>query len=271
MDYYGVIGNPVAHSLSPDIHLAFAKQIGTDIDFQKITCAPARFLTTVSRYINNGFKGMSVTLPFKREAYLLADTFGPEAKRSKVANTLIFKPNKIHAENTDGTGLVNDLRFHGINLKATSILIIGAGGATQGILGALANSGVKQIILANRHNEKAYQLIKHLSGLACSVTVCCFENIPNQRVNGLIHATSAGHIGKIPAISALPKTLEWGYDLSYGKAALAFIDYLKDNNVTHCYDGIGMLIEQAAEAFFLWQGVRPDTQQVRKLLEHPKT
>ena len=259
-DKYAVIGNPISHSKSPLIHEAFAKQTNQDISYERILAPLDGFESTVRDLIASGYKGANVTVPFKFEAYKICDSLSPRvvSSGSGAVNTLSIILGKIHGDNTDGVGLRNDIEQ---NLKFPivdkNILILGAGGAAHGVLNSLI--GAKSITIANRTPEKALQLVMSISDVNDARAKMCEElDAPYDLI---INATSTGLTDTalpIPNIIFAKDCL--AYDMMYGRET-PFMKQARENGA-HVADGLGMLVEQAAEAFYIWRGVRPETQSV---------
>lgn len=269
MDSYAIIGHPVKHSLSPKIHLAFAKQTGIQLKYTAIEAPLDGFKETVLQFRDNGGKGCNITAPFKIDAFTLATAVSPNAKIAYAANCLAFLDDKtIFADNFDGAGLVADLLQHkNFNLTQQKILIIGAGGATQGILAPLLENMPHSILIANRTLDKAVELAKRFDHLGM-VQGIALDKLQGGNFNLIIHATSLGHRQQIPALpEGLIDATTVCYDLSYGAAAKPFLHWAKNQGGQLCYDGLGMLIEQAALSFNLWHGIYPETPKILKMLE----
>jgi len=265
-DRYAVIGNPIAHSKSPQIHKMFAEQTGQDISYEAIL-APlglGEFWLTVNNFFNQGGKGINVTLPFKVEAFHNADEKGLRAQHALAANTLMLKNGKIFADNTDGVGLIRDIQINcGISLSDKRVLLIGAGGAAQGVLHPLLEQYPSLLHIANRTKEKAavfittLELAKIIGNI--QVQAKAFPELDDQKYDIIINATSAGLTGSELSLSSTifaPGAL--AYDMMYGRET-PFMDFARASGVAVVSDGLGMLVEQAAESFFIWRGVRPDT------------
>lgn len=266
-DRYAVIGNPIAHSRSPQIHTAFAAQTGEDLSYQ--TLLGQDFVTDVGNFFKAGGKGLNVTLPFKEEAFALVDELGPDAQSARAVNTLIpLVDGRLRGENTDGVGLVRDLQNQGIELAGRRLLLLGAGGAARGVLRPLLEQGPAQLTIANRTAHKARDLATELAGLAGlgPIRGCGFDEIQGQ-FDLIINATSSGISDQAPAIPGM--TLVPGgccYDLMYAKEPTAFMRWGLEHGAARVLDGLGMLVEQAAEAFYLWRGMRPETAPVLAML-----
>ncbi len=258
---YGLIGHPVKHSVSPLIHGYFAEQTKEDIGYELIEAPLDGFADTVRDFLASGGKGLNITLPFKQEAFEFADTCSDYARKAKAVNTLVGKDGAIAGHNTDGIGLIKDMRDNcGLTLTGRHILIVGAGGAARGIIPPLFDAGVDAITIANRSLPRAHNLCDDMSSLG-DITACAldtFETSPADAFDGIINATSASLKGEMPAdFHALSP--DWAYDLVYAAKPTPFNIRLAEKGVRHVFDGFGMLIEQAAESFYLWRGVRPQT------------
>jgi shikimate dehydrogenase len=295
-DKYAVIGNPIAHSKSPQIHKMFAEQTGQDISYEAILAPLDGFAATVERLRNEGFKGCNVTVPFKFDAYEFAHDVKQHkltyrAENAKAVNTLKFEGNAILGDNTDGAGLVRDIEHNlGVSLKGKHVLLMGAGGAAYGVSFPILEAGAA-LTIANRtvdkadtlrqrlaaalrqdkdqdnhvFNQKAHQIVGLLrSG---SVESCGYEDLQGKRFDIVINATSASlpkmggllDLGAAPILPAdifAPNSL--AYDMMYGGVTF-FLSSAKQSGAAVISDGLGMLVEQAAESFFIWRGVRPQT------------
>ncbi|MBI4989258.1 MAG: shikimate dehydrogenase [Rhodocyclales bacterium] len=261
-DRYAVIGNPVAHSKSPMIHAVFAGLTLQDMTYEAILAPPDGFAATVRAFISAGGRGMNVTVPFKREACALADTRSPRAEAAKAVNTLIFSPAGIHGDNTDGLGLVADLtRNLGFQLAGKRILLLGAGGAARGVMLPLLAERPAALTLANRTADKARQLLAEFSPHAggCTMDAGGFEGLAGRQFDLVINATAASLTDEAPPLPGglyAPGSL--AYDMVYGRET-PFLTAARTQGAARLADGLGMLVEQAAESFFLWRGVRPPT------------
>ncbi|MEQ1513189.1 MAG: shikimate dehydrogenase [Lysobacteraceae bacterium] len=264
MKRYAVFGHPVLHSLSPKIHQAFAKQSGIAIEYIAIECAPGDFAGTLSSFARSGGEGGNVTLPHKQRAAELCNLLSARAKRAGAVNTLIKHGNGWLGDNTDGAGLVRDLTGrHGLDLRGRRTLMIGAGGAARGIAPALLDAGIGDLFVVNRDSSKADALID-LLGEPERVHSRYFDDIKTLgEFELIVNATSASRHGSLPMLPMSlvgPRTV--AVDLSYGEAAIPFLAWARAAHALQAIDGLGMLVEQAAESFFLWHGVRPDTDPV---------
>ena len=264
---YAVFGNPVAHSLSPKIHTMFSEQLNDPILYQAVLVEIEDFVRAVRDFFLNSGKGLSITVPFKIDAYHMATIKTSRAQQANSANTLYKKDNgDIVADNTDGLGIVNDLtKNHHLDLKNKNILIIGAGGATRGVLNPILKEQPNSLTIANRTKSKAEELIDHFS--SSILKPHALEEIKNS-YDIVINATSAGVTGSTPNISSSiigEKTV--CYDMFYKlNDTTPFNIWAKENNAKNCIDGLGMLVEQAAEQFFLWRNKKPETKKIIKKL-----
>lgn len=256
-NHFAVIGNPIDHSLSPVIHQYFAKQMNVQLSYEKIKGNEKEFAHQVNEFFNHGGKGMNVTLPFKQEAFALADQVTERCKAAGAANTLWREKGVLHADNTDGIGLLRDLQRH-VSLKDKKILVLGAGGAVRGILLPLLSAKPSYLQVANRTLSNALALQNSFPAVHCTD----FDNI-NESFDVVINATSAS-LGNQPY--TFPEYCfanhPFCYDLTYKlDSPTSFVQYARDKGC-QSIDGLGMLIEQAAEAFYIWHGLMPETQAV---------
>jgi len=262
-DKYAVIGNPVAHSKSPQIHAAFAKQTGQDISYEAILAPLDEFEVTVRRLIDDGYKGVNVTVPFKLQAFLMSDTLSPLARSADAANTLVLNRKNIQGHNTDGIGLINDIRKNlGIALQSKRVLILGAGGAAEGVFQPILEEKPALLVVANRTLDKAQKMVNKAPDKA---NACTFEALQNQQFDIVINATSTGLSDTaLPIPSSIFAKNCLAYDMMYGHQT----PFMAQARVTGAQvaDGLGMLVEQAAEAFYIWRGVRPQTAPVIAML-----
>ncbi len=250
MYQFAVIGNPIQHSLSPRIHQAFAKQMSMDISYEKVYAPLNGFNTTVDTLRNKGINGANVTIPFKQQAFKYADICTKRAIAANAVNTLIFKDNQCVGDNTDGVGLLRDLENKQIILKNKRILILGAGGAARGIIPVLKRQYPKKIYILNRTEDAAKQLADEFT---CEVIQS------NTQVDLIINTTNAD-FQATTTFDVIKSLLNTDcYDLNYADRHHTFANWATAKNAKFCHDGLGMLIEQAAESFFLWTGYRPKT------------
>ena len=262
--YFAVFGHPVAHSLSPRIHAAFARQSGIDLRYEAIDATLEGFFDALQAFADAGGSGANVTLPLKQSAFALSATTTMRARRAGAVNTLAWLDGQWHGDNTDGTGLVRDLTDrHRLDLRQRRTLLLGAGGAARGIAPSLLDAGIGELYIANRSPERADALADTL-GQPGRVHP---RYIDDLRALGefdlIVNATAATREGALPAlpISLLgPRTT--AVDLSYGEAAIPFLAWARANRAHDAIDGLGMLVEQAAESFALWHGTRPSTDEV---------
>lgn len=261
---FAVFGTPISHSLSPRIHAAFARQVGIDLSYAAIEAGPEDFATRLQVFFEAGGAGANVTLPLKGQAAALATTLSERALRVGAANTLLRTSEGWHADNTDGIGLVRDLtERHALDLRGRRTLIIGAGGGARGIAPALLDAGIGELFIVNRTAERADALADML-GLPGHVHPRYLGDVANLgEFDLVINATSANRGG---TLAPLPRSLVGrrtaAVDLSYGEAAIPFMAWARATGCHDALDGLGMLVEQAAESFKLWHGVRPDTNPV---------
>ena len=259
MDRYVVIGNPIAHSLSPAIHALFARQTREEISYEKLLVPEAEFATHARDFFASGGRGANVTLPFKGDAYRFADRRSVRADEAGAANFLAARDGRIEADNTDGAGLVADLtRNLRLDLGGRAILLLGAGGAARGVIAPLLRLAPARLILANRTFERAAHLARALQPLG-PVEACALADITAGPYDLVINATSSATRGEPLALP--PAALHgagFAYDMAYGSAALPFVESARARGI-HASDGIGMLVEQAAESFALWRGKHPET------------
>lgn len=263
-DRYAVIGHPVSHSWSPFIHGMFAKQTDQHITYSRIEAASEEFERQVGAFFQTGGKGLNVTVPHKQVAAFVARFRTPRAEIAGAVNTLVAHDDGIHGDNTDGTGLVTDLtRNLGVDLADIRILVLGAGGAARGVLGPLLAAGPEYVELANRNEQRARVLANEFATLG-NVRGCGFDAISETPGFDLVlNATSASLqelVPPVPRAAIGPATL--CYDMAYGKGDTAFTRWAKSIGAGRAECGWGMLVEQAAESFYLWRGVRPDTKPV---------
>jgi shikimate dehydrogenase len=267
-DRYAVVGNPVAHSKSPLIHAQFARQTGQDIEYERILAPLDGFPAAVEAFRRGGGKGLNVTVPFKLEAFALATRRSPRALDAEAVNVLKFLGEEIEGHNTDGVGLVRDiesnLRFR---VAGKRVLLMGAGGAAQGALGPLLETRPVSLVIANRTVEKARRLARRFGAAARSagadIEASDYESLAGRSFDLVINATSASLSDTVPDLPAgvfAPGSL--AYDMMYGKGLTPFLAVAKSQGAARLADGIGMLVEQAAESFLIWRGVRPLTEAI---------
>lgn len=269
-DLYAVIGHPIGHSKSPLIHSAFAQSCGQDMAYTALEAPPTGFDDAVRAFVASGGKGLNVTLPFKVQAFELATDPMESARLAGAANALKFEGERIWAQNFDGIGLVNDIQRNlGIPLQGLRVLICGAGGATRGALMPIADQQPDCLMVANRSADKAVGLQLEFAGRA-TLQGGGYGELAGERFDVVINATSTGLSNEalpLPEDVFAPGAL--AYDMVYGKGLTPFLAQAKSAGVTRLADGVGMLVEQAAEAFTWWRGIRPDTRAVIDQLTVP--
>jgi shikimate dehydrogenase len=261
---YAVMGNPVAHSKSPVIHKQFAHQFGHAIEYTALWVDTDGFAEAVQQFRAEGGKGLNITVPFKLEAFSLADNLSERAKLAGAVNTIRFEPDgKIFGDNTDGTGLVHDLTKNlNVQLRGKKILVLGAGGAVRGVLGPLLKQNPVLLVIANRTVAKAKELARTF-GQFGKVEAVGYDELVGKRFDVVINGTSASLKGEMPP---LPVNVFAGngvaYDMMYGDKPTPFLEWAMLHGAGTAADGLGMLVEQAAESYLLWRGVRPETRHV---------
>lgn len=273
-DRYAVIGNPIDFSKSPFIHMSFAQATGQDIEYAKVLGPLGQFNATVDAFRQDGGLGMNVTAPFKLDAFHYATQHSAAAKLAGATNALKFQGKEVLAENFDGVGLVRDVVHNlGCALHKKRVLLLGAGGAARGALLPFLAQAPQQLVISNRTASKAEELTK-IAALYASesteVQAIAMSQLSGRQFDVVFNATSASLRGELPAVPAsafAPDAL--AYELAYGKGLTPFLRLAQNAGVRQLADGVGMLAEQAAEAFLWWRGVRPDTQQVIKELTVP--
>lgn len=271
-DTYAVIGNPVAHSKSPEIHAAFARATAQDMEYKKLFCEIGAFNETVCAFRAAGGKGLNITVPFKHEAFEFATRHSERARQAGAVNVLAFGDGvhgaDVLGDNTDGAGLVRDITVNLRHaLRGKSILLLGAGGASFGVVGPLLDEAPRTLVIANRTVSKAEVLIQRFMAArgGSELSACAYDALAGAQFDVVINATSAGLSGEMPA---LPEPLfapgALAYDMVYGKTT-PFMQYAQGCGAAVA-DGLGMLVEQAAESFLIWRGVRPATAPVMAAL-----
>ena len=270
MDHYCVLGNPVAHSKSPAIHARFAELTGQSISYSRQLAPLDGFTDTLRGWIATGARGCNVTVPFKFEAFQLADSASERAQLAQAANTLKFSGKRIEADNTDGVGLVHDIQVNaGVGLAGRDVLLLGAGGAAAGVLGPLLAAGPRRLVVANRTHDKAVALVARHAGHPSLQDLLQKTELLAQASQGLgasfdviINATASSlGGGEVPVDARVLKPGALAYDMMYGAAAQGFAGWARAHGAVP-RDGLGMLVEQAAESFAFWRRVRPPSAQV---------
>mgnify|MGYP001811857837 FL=1 len=267
-DKYAVMGNPIAHSKSPRIHAMFAEQTGQDIEYTAILVKQYGFPAAVAEFVAGGGKGLNITVPFKEEAWALAAVHSPRAERAGAVNTLLLDADGNHfGDNTDGAGLVRDLTHnHHAEIAGRRLLLVGAGGAARGVLGPLLAARPALLVIANRTASKAVDLARHFCDLG-RVEGCGLDDVNGHSFDLVINATAASLQGEVPALPpGVIGSGTWCYDMMYGNEPTAFMHWASELEAAATMDGLGMLVEQAAESFSLWRKVRPDTGPVIRAL-----
>lgn len=267
MDRYLVFGHPVRHSKSPFIHTLFARQTQQELEYGLAEPAVDEFASALNHFFAEGGKGCNVTVPFKEQAFGLVERLSSRAKRAGAVNTIkLTDDGVLLGDNTDGAGLVADLKAHGVNLAGSRILLLGAGGAARGALAPLLAEAPGEIVVVNRTHAKAEQLAVEFRDLG-SITAQSYEQLVGP-FDLIINSTSASLQGELPPLA--PTLIHPDiaiYDMMYGATDTAFIGWAKQHGARHTMDGLGMLVEQAAEAFTVWRGIRPGTKQVLRELQ----
>jgi len=269
-DRYAVIGNPIAHSRSPAIHAQFANQTGQDISYERLLAPLDGFVATVEAFREAGGRGLNVTVPFKLEAFAYAQRRSPRAQAAGAVNTLAFGPDGTFGDNTDGVGMVRDITGRlGLRLAGCRVLLAGAGGAARGVLLPLLEAGAESILIANRTPAKAEELARVAADprvRGCGYGALAAASAPRP-FDLLVNATSAGLQDAAPALpDACYRGARLAYDMVYGAQATAFMRRASEFGCARVSDGLGMLVEQAAESFYVWRGVRPATDAVFRRL-----
>jgi shikimate dehydrogenase len=257
MDRYGVVGNPVAHSKSPQIHAQFAAQTGQQLVYERVLAPRDAFVNVIADLRQQGWRGVNVTVPFKEQAFALSQVLTDRARAAQAVNTLSFDAGQIHGDNTDGAGLVFDLtaNLH-CTLTGARVLLIGAGGASRGVVKPLLDAGVSELVIANRTPEKARLLAAQFAANAAVKSALLAECTAPFDI--VINATSAGLANAAPVLpAACLRKDSLAYDMVYGRQPTAFMQWAAQYGARTA-DGLGMLVAQAAESFFVWRGVRPD-------------
>lgn len=267
-DRYAVAGNPIAHSKSPIIHTEFAKQTGQGMSYKAILVPLDRFAKDVNAFIAHGGKGMSVTLPFKLQAFALATEKSARALDAGAVNTLKFCDGSIYGDNTDGVGLARDITQNlGIDLRGKRVLLIGAGGAARGVIYPLLLEAPQSLTLVNRTFATAEKLIARYFQISffkpINLAALQFNQLIGKSYDIVINATSSSvNDEKLPLPKGIFAKGSLAYEMMYGKGVTPFLHFAREEGAAKTSDGLGMLVEQAAEAFHLWRGVRPDTKPI---------
>jgi shikimate dehydrogenase len=272
LDRYAVVGYPVEHSWSPFVHGMFAKQTGQAMTYTRMEVAPEHFNREVEAFFANGGRGLNITVPHKQAACLITRYRTPRAEIAGAVNTIAVQDDGLLGDNTDGAGLVSDLtRNLGLDLRDTRILLLGAGGAARGVLGPLLGAAPEYLEIANRNDERAIALAEEFATLG-NVRGCGFDEITSTgHFDLVLNATSASlHAATPPVPPSVIGPTTLCYDMAYGKGDTAFTHWAKSVGAGRAETGWGMLVEQAAESFYLWRGVRPDTKPVLEAVRSQK-
>jgi shikimate dehydrogenase len=271
IDRYAVVGNPVAHSLSPQIHASFAEQMQQQMSYEAIELAIDKFPLEILELQRQGLKGANVTVPFKQQAWEICSHRSPRAEQAGAVNTLSFLDNgEIRGDNTDGTGLTRDLQDnHKVIIPNRKILILGAGGAVRGVLAPLLALEPESILIANRTLKKAEKLAAKFSAIG-PISNCGYDDLGAEKFDLVINATAAGLSNQVPPVNeAVIGNRTICYDMMYQlEGPTAFVAWAQNQGAVGVFDGLGMLVEQAAESFYIWRGVRVNTTKVINNLRH---
>jgi len=266
---YAVVGNPINHSISPRIHQSFAEQAQISLSYEAIELPEDGFVSGLRDLQQQGYKGVNVTVPFKQEAWQICDKKSPRAEDSGAVNTIIFlSEDNIAGDNTDGVGLTRDLvNNHRALIKRRKILVLGAGGAVRGVLPSLLTLSPANLTVANRTVEKAEQLAEDFIDLG-DIHTCSYDELGREKFDLIINGTSAGLNNDVPPVpDEVLGINSICYDMMYNiKKNTNFVEWAQSRGASRCMDGLGMLVEQAAESFFIWHGIRVETTEVIKLL-----
>lgn len=266
-DRYAVVGNPVAHSLSPRIHAAFAHQTGEPVDYTHLLAPLDGFAGAINLFRAEGGRGVNVTLPFKLEAWRMATRRSERAEQAQAANTLKFDGDEVYGDNTDGAGLTRDIEINrGFGIAGRRILLLGAGGAARGVLQPLLERKPAALVIVNRTFDKACELARHFSHRG-NCTARQYDELGDTGFDLVINATSASVSGALPPLRhGMFAAGSLAYDMMYGEKAEPFLDLCRQLGAERLADGLGMLVEQAAESFYVWRGMRPQTAPVIGML-----
>jgi shikimate dehydrogenase len=266
-DRYAVFGNPIGHSKSPIIHTAFARQTGQDLEYSALLAPLDGFYDAIDAFIAAGGRGANVTVPFKPQAYRRAARRTPRAEIAGAVNTLVFEGGEIIGDNTDGVGLLRDITINlAYPIKGKRVLLLGAGGASRGVVGPLLDAGIESLTIANRTVARARELSERFAQLG-PVTGCGYDELAGQAFDLVIDATSASLSASMPPLpGGLFARGSLVYSMMYGQGDTPFKIFARQQGAALIADGLGMLVEQAAESFFVWRGVLPETLPVIELL-----
>ena len=275
MKKFAVIGKPIKHSLSPEIHCEFAKEVGIDITYEAIEVGAEKFDSEVRALLEGGYEGLNVTLPLKELAFNFADQVSETGRQTEAVNTLWSQDEKVYADSTDGIGLLRDLEANSLFVENTNLIILGAGGAAQSIIPSLLELQPKRLFILNRTREKSLLLAEKYKASSIEIR-CSFSNITNSLLkespSAIINATSSGTRNEklqIPDfnLEIFPASA-WAYDLSYSKEVTPFNKLASEFGCPVCIDGLGMLVNQAAASFEIWTGIRPSVERTLNLIKN---
>ena len=267
---YAVLGNPVKHSKSPQIHTLFAKQTGIVLHYQSIEVPTDKFDEYVDLFASHGGLGLNITVPFKEEAHSFCTKLTHRAELCGSVNTIRFDEQlNSFGDTTDGQGFINDLRInHQINIKDKTVLILGAGGSVKAILEPICGQLPCEIVIANRTVYRAEELADKFSDLG-NITACSYSDLASQSFELIVNGTSLSLKGELPAVpESVINNNTCCYDLMYSDTATVFMQWANELGAAKVMDGLGMLVEQAAESFLIWNGVKPETNSVIKMLRN---
>ena len=267
-DRYGVMGHPIDHSWSPFIHGLFAKQTGQNLSYRLFDVTPEKFRSSALEFFTGGGRGLNITVPHKSAAAELVNRLTPRAEQAGAVNTiLIDEHDELLGDNTDGAGLITDLVVNlAVELSGQRILILGAGGATRGVLAPLLEARPAHVVIANRTAGRAMELAEEFADLG-ALHGCGFDALAAEPFDLIINATSASLHGEVPLVPArIIAKHTVCYDMAYGKGDTSFTRWAREHHARNAFKGWGMLVEQAAESFLLWRGVRPDTRPILEAL-----
>lgn len=266
MDRYAVIGHPIKHSQSPFIHQQFAEQTQQQLDYQRLLAPLDGFADSLRHFVSEGGKGCNITVPFKTQALEIADELTPRAELAGAVNTLhLLADGRWLGDNTDGAGLVMDLKRLGVSLSGAKILLLGAGGAARGVLAPLLAEQPTQVVVANRTPARAAELAQHFSDLG-NISSVLLEDL-EQSFDIIINSTSASLQGESLSLSHRVCHADTRvYDMMYGQQETPFLAWAREQGLEHRFDGLGMLVGQAAESFYVWRDVRPSVEPVLNAL-----
>jgi shikimate dehydrogenase len=269
-DHYAVIGNPVAQSKSPLIHAEFSRQTGEHVRYEAILAPLDKFTEAVAEFRRQGGKGLNVTVPFKLEAFRISDQVTERARTAQAVNTLSFGEVSISGDNTDGAGLIRDIESNlHFSVSGKRVLLVGAGGAARGVVIPILEREPSVLVIANRTPQKAHD-VQQLFSDRGKITAAGYPDLQGERFDLVINATSASLHGALPPLpQGIFASRSLAYDMMYGKGETPFLQFARVQGAGHLCDGLGMLVEQAAESFFVWRGVRPKTATVIEMLRHP--